>query len=83
MSAARATTASSFLDLVDVLSRGGTDEWRDLYRRAAVEMRLRDEIRAALPLVDPELGAARELWEYLLTTLPPSTGSLSREESRT
>jgi hypothetical protein len=70
MTSPRATTTAGFLDLVDVLSRGGTAEWRALYRRAMADVELRTEIEAALVLTDPELGAARELWAYLLTTLP-------------
>jgi len=62
----RITSTPGFLDLVDVLGRGGTDEWRLLYGRAAQDVTVREQIRAALPLVDPEIGSGRELWSFLL-----------------
>jgi uncharacterized protein (DUF2336 family) len=62
----RITTTPGFLDLVDVLGRGGTEEWRALYRRAQMDVAVRDQIRAALPLVDPEIGSGREIWAFLL-----------------
>lgn len=66
MKQSRITTTGGFLDLVDALGRGGTDEWRLLYRRAEHDTALREQIRAALPLVDPEIGSGRELWGFLL-----------------
>jgi hypothetical protein len=65
----RITSTGGFLDLVDVLGRGGTDEWRLLYRRAEHDVAVREQIRAALPLVDPEIGSGRELWSFLLDHL--------------
>lgn len=68
----RSTTVPSFLDLVDTISRGGTDEWRELYERAVNDLELQALIGRALPMVDPELGASRELWAYLLDTMQPT-----------
>ena len=65
----RIATVTGFLDLVDLLGRGGTEDWCILYDRARRDAALRDEIRAAIPLVDPEMGAARELWIFLLEHL--------------
>ncbi len=66
MTRSRITTEPGFLDLIDLLSRGGTADWRALYQRAQGDPELRSDIRAALEFVDPELGAARELWSLLL-----------------
>lgn len=63
----RITVEPSFHDLVDTISRGGTDEWRELYQRAKRDPELREDIRAALEFVDSELGASRELWQLLLS----------------
>lgn len=66
MKDSRITTTAGFLDLVDVLGRGGTEEWRALYQRARTDAAVREQIRSALPLVDPEIGSGRELWAFLL-----------------
>jgi len=65
----RIATAPSFQDLVDRLGRGGTDDWRVLYRQAREDAALLRDIRAALRIVDPDLGAARELWQFLIEHL--------------
>jgi hypothetical protein len=65
----RISNEPGFWDLVDLLGRGGTDDWRDLFQRAAADPAFREEIRAALQLVDPELGAAKELWRFLIEHL--------------
>jgi hypothetical protein len=62
----RVAASPSFQDLVDCLGRGGTDDWRALYRQACGDPSLRLDIREALRIVDPDLGAARELWQFLL-----------------
>jgi hypothetical protein len=65
----RITTEPGFLDLVDVLTAGGTAEWQDLYQRAKRDAALRAEIREALRMVDPEIGAARQMWTLLLNRI--------------
>lgn len=62
----RITTKPGFHDLVDALGRGGTEEWREIYQRAKRDPEFRREIRAALELVDPEIGASAQLWSFLL-----------------
>lgn len=62
----RITNAPGLLNLVDTLGRGGTEDWARLYQRARADPGVRTSIREALPLVDPETGAARALWEALL-----------------
>lgn len=73
--AGRITYEPGFLDLVDVLGRGGTADWQDLYARARTDAALRAEIRQALKQVDPDLGSAPELWETLLNGLDSAAES--------
>lgn len=82
MKRSRITTEPSFHDLVDVLGRGSTDEWHGLYQRAKTDPKLREDIRAALEFVDPELGATRKLWIYLLTHIE-QPDSIPTQRSRT
>jgi len=69
MNFSRSTTAPSFLDLVNVMSRGGTTDWQSLYARAKDDPGLRADLQAALALVDPEIGEGRALWAFLLDRL--------------
>lgn len=86
----RATTQPSFLDYVDLLSRGGTQEWQELYAEAKQNPRVRSMVEDALAFVDPEIGEAKALWRFLLDTMPPvesvespqATGSPIRERLR-
>lgn len=86
----RATTKLSFLDYVDLLSRGGTEEWQELYAEAKQNPHVRAMVEDALAFVDPEIGEAKVLWQFLLNTMPPvesvdpqqATGSPIREYLR-
>ena len=66
----RSTTVPSFLDYVDVLNRGGTEEWKRLYVEAKADPEVRRTIEDALAFVDPELGEAKALWRILLEAMP-------------
>lgn len=66
----RATRAEGFLDLVDIISRGGTAAWAALYQQAKADAKIREDIEAALPFCDPETGRGKEIWAWLLSTLP-------------
>jgi hypothetical protein len=67
----RATTKPSFLDYVDLLSRGGTEEWQEIYAEAKQNQRVRALVEEALAFVDPEIGEAKALWGFLLDNMPP------------
>ena len=69
MNFSRSTTASSFLDFVNIMGRGGTEDWQALYARAKADPELRTVLRAALPLMDPETGEGRSLWTLMLDRL--------------
>jgi hypothetical protein len=82
----RATTQPSFLDLVDLLGRGSTEDWQELYAEAKENPQVRALIEEALPFVDPEIGEAKTLWRFLLDSMPtlaPTTGGTQpRSQSR-
>lgn len=71
----RATTTPGFLDYVDLLSRGGTEDWKGLYAEAKRDPRVRQTIEDALRFVDPEIGETKALWRILLDTMPPAGGT--------
>jgi hypothetical protein len=77
--ASRITTTTSFLDLVDILSRGSTEQWRSLYAAAMHDEAVRLDIEAALPLVDIEITNADLIWRDLLAHLRET--DRRREES--
>lgn len=62
----RITVEPSFLDLVDLMAYGGTEDWRALYLRARRDPDLRRQIRDALPLIEPNLSSTQELWLRLI-----------------
>lgn len=75
----RITTEHDLLDLVDTICRGSTADWRVLYRRAERSAAVRQEIRKALDLVEPELDSSRALWEHLLSRIEERPGHRSRK----
>jgi len=68
----RATAEPTFLDYIDLLGRGSTEEWQELYAEAKENPRVRALIEEALAFVDPELGEGRTLWRFLLDSMPPA-----------
>jgi hypothetical protein len=69
MNFTRTTNVPGFLDLVNVMGRGGTADWQTLYAEAKRDAQLRLTLRDALPLIDPEIGEGRALWLLLLNRL--------------
>lgn len=67
----RATTEPTFLDYVDLLGRGSTEDWQELYAEAKQNPRARALVEKALAFVDPEIGEAAALWRFLLDSMPP------------
>ena len=67
MNPSRSTSRPTFLDLVNLLGRGGTDDWRQIYQHAKKDPELQKDIEAAIPLIDPDLGSAAPLWTFLLS----------------
>lgn len=67
----RATTEPSFLDYVDLMSRGSTEDWQELYAEAKRNPRVHAMAEKALAFVDPEIGEGKVLWRFLLDSMPP------------
>lgn len=61
----------TLMELANIIGRGGTADWRALYRRALRSEFLRQRIRDCLPMVDPEIGDSGALWDLILDTMPP------------
>ena len=68
----RSTTGPSPLRLLNFICRGGTAEWRQLYAECRANPQTRAELRAVLPMTEPELVGAARLWDALLNKLDRS-----------
>lgn len=66
----RSTTAASPLRWLNVIQRGGTDDWRDLYRRCR-ERDFATQVVALLRSSDPDSQPSARLWAFLLQDLHP------------
>ena len=70
MNSSRNTNTATPLDWLNVIQRGGTKDWQDLYqlcRDVAVARQVADVLR----LRDPDLLAPARLWKFLLEDLHP------------
>lgn len=66
----RSTTVASPLRWLNVIARGGTDDWRDLYRRCR-ERGFATHVAALLRMSDPDSLPSARLWAFLLRDLHP------------
>ena len=69
MNPERSTERPSALSLLNVVQRGSTMQWRELYQRCRREPPVAHELAAVLPLRDPDLMASARLWKFLLEDL--------------
>lgn len=67
----RVTTKASFHDCIDLLDRGSTEDWQELYAEGKENPQVRALIEAALPFLDPDCGEAKVSWRFLLDSMPP------------
>lgn len=65
MDFSRSTTAPTILDLVNQISRGGAADWHALFLRCEVDAALREQVRQALVMIDPDLRWTADVWEGL------------------
>lgn len=65
MDFSRSTTKPTGMDLLNIVQRGGTNDWRNLYRQMREDPSLAEEVRRLLPLVDPDCRGFAVLFEYL------------------
>ena len=70
----RSTSVPSPLRLLNIVCRGGADEWRGLFAECRASATTRAQLRAVLPMVEPELAGAARLWELLLQKLESPGG---------
>jgi hypothetical protein len=66
----RSTIGHTALDWLNVIQRGGTEDWRRLYVLCR-DPRIANEVASVLRLRDPDLLAPARLWKFLLEDLHP------------
>jgi hypothetical protein len=70
MNPSRSTGAPSSLDWLNLIQRGGTEDWKRLYRLCR-DVAVAREVAAVLRLRDPDLLPSARLWKFLLEDLHP------------
>ena len=66
----RSTYASTPLDHLDTIQRGGTAEWRALYARCR-DRQIAEVAARMLWFRDPDLMPSARVWKFLLEDLHP------------
>lgn len=77
----RSTDGDSALRWINIVQRGGTEEWKSLYR-ACQEVRIARQVAASLAWRDPDLLPSARLWRFLLEDLHQGLQVDLREEPR-
>lgn len=73
MDANRSTTIETPESITNILSRGGTEDWKQVYAQARIDGRFRQEVRRRLATVDVEVSeGVPGLWTVLLENLDRS-----------
>jgi hypothetical protein len=60
-------TPSTYLNLIQ---RGGTEDWKRLYRLCH-DPGIARQVAAMLPMRDPDMMASAQIWKFLLEDLHP------------
>lgn len=77
MDANRSTTIETPESITNILSRGGTEDWKQVYAHARIDGRFRQEVRRRLATVDLEVSeGVPGLWTVLLENLDRSAHAL-------
>jgi hypothetical protein len=66
----RSTQAHTALDWLNLIQRGGTEDWKRLYALCR-DPHIAYEVAGILRLRDPDLAAPARLWKFLLEDLHP------------
>lgn len=74
----RSTDIPTIWRWINIIQRGGTEDWRNLYRRCR-DRAFAEEVVRSLPLLDPDLIASARLWAFLLEDLHPGLKADIRE----
>ncbi len=70
MNPTRSTDTPTPLDWLNIIQRGGTQDWARLYERCR-DATFARRVAEVLPLRDPDLLASARLWKFLLEDLHP------------
>jgi hypothetical protein len=70
MNPSRSTTQPTPLDWLNIVQRGSTADWKQLYALCR-DIEIAREVASVLPLRDPDLLAPARLWKFLLEDLHP------------
>jgi hypothetical protein len=70
MNPSRSTNIPTPLDWLNIIQRGGTEDWKRLYQLCHDENVAR-QVADILRLRDPDLMASARLWKFLLEDLHP------------
>ena len=63
MNPERSTEHPSALSLLNIVQRGSTAQWRELYQRCRREPGVARELADILPMRDPDLLSSARLWK--------------------
>jgi hypothetical protein len=78
----RSTDGFTPLTYLNLVQRGGTEDWKRLYRLCH-DPGIARQVAAMLPLRDPDLVASARLWKFLLEDLHPELNlSMDLKETR-
>ncbi len=70
MNPSRSTETPTALDWLNIVQRGGTEDWKRLYALCR-DRQVASTVASVLPLHDPDLLASARLWKFLLEDLHP------------
>lgn len=76
----RSTNGDSALRWLNIVQRGGTREWIELYR-ACQDFGTASEVAKSLAWRDPDLMPSARVWKHLLEDLHPGLAIDLREEA--
>jgi hypothetical protein len=80
MNPSRSTNGPTPLDWLNIIQRGGTEDWRQLYQLCR-DATVAKQVAAVIPLRDPDLLASARLWKFLLEDLHPGLTVNLKEEN--
>ena len=79
----RSTDGFTPLTYLNLIQRGGTEDWKRLYRLCH-DPGIARQVAAMLRLRDPDLLASARIWKFLLEDLHPELNlSIDLKETRT
>lgn len=80
MNPERSTDRPGAWSLLNIVQRGSTEQWRELYARCRRDPAVARALAEILPLRDPDLMASARLWKWLLEDLSEGTLQIDLHE---